>query len=341
MKYLAAQYQGNQKLQLVEKEIPILGEQDVLIRIAAATICGTDFKIIEGNFPAEPPVVIGHEFSGYVEEVGSGVKSVRPNDLVTIEPHIFCGLCKYCRIGKEHLCANKKGFGVRLDGGFAEYCVIPEKTVYKIPDYMSSSVAALTENVGCCIHGIERAKIDIGDHVAILGGGFAGIVLAELARMNGAGQVYIIEPNSYRLAEAKKRGFLTIDPTIENVADNLLRATHGLGADVVIEAAGRIETARQAMQLICKGGTILFFGVVPPNEFMEFSPNDIFLKELTVLGSHINPYSHYKALEIIENLNLESLITARFNLEQIEDAFIYAKSGRGFKVAVYPHGVPI
>lgn len=336
MKYMAAQYQGNHKLVLVEKEIPLLKEHDVLVRVAAATICGTDFHILEGKFPAEPPVVIGHEFAGYVEDVGSAVESVRPGELVTIEPHLFCGLCKYCRVGKEHLCLKKKGFGVRLDGGFAEYCVIPEKTVYKVPEGISPSVAALTENVGCCIHGIERAGIELGDHVVVLGGGFVGILLAELARMNGAAQVYVIEPNEYRLRVAADRGFPTINPLRENPLEIIGNATSGLGADIVIEAAGRIETAKQTLQLAGRGGTVLFFGVVPPEFSMDISPNDIFSRELTLLGSSINPYSQHKSIEILERLNLEPLITSHYDLSDIAEAFRTAQSGQGFKVAIHP-----
>jgi L-iditol 2-dehydrogenase len=336
MKYIAAQYQGNHELELVEKEIPKLKEHDVLIRVAAATICGTDFHILEGKFPAEPPVVIGHEFAGYVDQVGSAVTSVLPGELVTIEPHLFCGLCKYCRIGKEHLCLKRKGFGVRLDGGFAEFCVIPEKTVYKVPAGITPSVAALTENVGCCLHGIERANIQIGDHVVVIGGGFVGIVLAELARMNGAGRVYIVEPNEYRRGVAAERGFSTINPIADNTAELIREATTGLGADIVIEAAGRIDTAKQTMQLVGNGGTILFFGVVPPEISMEISPNVIFSRELTLMGSLINPYSHHKSIEKLKSLNLEPLITSHFSLKDIKEAFRTAQSGNGFKVAVHP-----
>jgi L-iditol 2-dehydrogenase len=339
MKYVAAQYQGNHKLELVEKELPQLKENDVLIRVAVATICGTDFHILEGKFPAEPPVVIGHEFAGYVERIGSSVVSVQPGDLVTIEPHLFCGLCKYCRIGKEHLCLRKKGFGVRLDGGFAEYCVIPEKTVYKVPDGITPAVAALTENVGCCLHGIELANIRQGDRVVILGGGFVGIVLAELARMNGASQVSVVEPNPYRIEAANLRGFHTINPLSGSVVDTVLEITDGLGADVVIEAAGRIDTAKQTMQLVGRGGTILFFGVVPPEFSMEISPNDLFSKELTLLGSSINPYSHYKAIQKLAGLNLEPLITHHYPLREIAEAFGVAQSGRGFKVAIHPNDI--
>jgi 2-desacetyl-2-hydroxyethyl bacteriochlorophyllide A dehydrogenase len=337
MTYTAAQYEGNHRLELVEKELPALKETDVVIRVAAATICGTDFHILEGKFPAEPPVVIGHEFAGYVEQVGSAVVSVQPGDLVTIEPHLFCGLCKYCRIGKEHLCLRKKGYGVRLDGGFAEICVIPEKTVYKVPPGITPAVAALTENVGCCLHGIELANIRQGDKVVVLGGGFVGIVLAELARMNGAGSVSIVEPNAYRIETARSRGFHTINPFAENVTEIVTEMTDGLGADVVIEAAGRIDTAKQTLQLVGRGGTVLFFGVVPPEYSMEIAPNELFSKELTLLGSSINPYSHYKAIQKLAALNLEPLITHHYPLRQIKEAFGMAQSGAGFKVAVHPN----
>ena len=337
MKYIAAQYEGNHRLEFREKQVPPLKDYDVLIRVAAATICGTDFHILEGKFPAKPPVVLGHEFSGYVEEVGLAVSTVKPGDLVTVEPHLFCGLCKYCRIGKEHLCLKKQGFGVRLDGGFAEYCVIPEKTVYKVPAGISPSVAALAENVGCCIHGIERARIRQGDFVVVLGGGFVGLIMAQLARMNGASKVYVVEPNEYRLNTAAQRGFATINPLRQRVEETIYEATSGLGADVVIEAAGRIETAEQSLRLVGRGGTVLFFGVVSPEQRMTVSPNDIYTRELTLVGSAINPYSHYKAVEKLAELDLEPFITHRFPLRRIDEAFRTAQSGQCFKVAVCPN----
>lgn len=336
MSYLAAEFQGPNQLQLVRKPIPDIHGQDVLIRIEAGTICGTDLHILAGHQFAEAPVIICHEFSGYVEAVGDQVSSVKVGDLVTVEPHLFCGTCKYCRIGKEHLCLSKLAFGVHLDGGFAELCVVPEKTVYKVPPGMSAEVAALTENIGCCLHGVDRLEVKVGDSVVILGGGFVGIVLAELVRRSGAAKIIVSEPNEIRRNLLTERGFIAIDPLSENLLERVRHETGELGADIVVEAAGRADTAKQCFDLAGRGATILFFGVVPPSQHIEVSPNDIFKRELKVLGSAINPYTHHRALEIMPSLGLEELITHRFPLEDIAQAFEAARQGAGIKVAVHP-----
>lgn len=336
MRYLASQFQKSGKLSFIQKEVPELGDFDVLVKVDTATICGTDIHIIAGHQPANPPVVLGHEFAGKVVSVGKAVRTVQVEDLVTVEPHLYCGTCKFCRIGKEHLCLNKLAFGVHLDGGFQEYCIIPEKTVYKVPASVTPSVAALTENIGCCLHGIDRANVQQGDHALVLGGGFVGIVLAELVRMRGAGRIVVAEPNESRRHVLIRRGFDVIDPLAENVPKVIHELTDGLGADLVIEAAGRKETAKQCFETVGRGGTILFFGVVPPSHTIDVSPNDIFKRELTIVGSAINPYSHHRAIQLLDKLNLEELITHRFHLEDIEKAFDVARQGIGIKVAIHP-----
>ncbi|WP_248928917.1 zinc-dependent alcohol dehydrogenase family protein [Paenibacillus hamazuiensis] len=337
MSYLAAEYQGKQDLAIVERKFKEIKGSDVLIRIESATICGTDVHILAGEHFAKAPVVIGHEFAGYVEAIGQDVSTIQVGDLVTVEPHIFCGNCKFCRIGKEHLCLNKLAFGVHLDGGFAQYCVVPERTVYKVPQGMSADVAALTENVGCCLHGVDRLDVKQGDHAIILGGGFVGIVLAELIRLRGASKVIVSEPNQIRRDMLLRRGFITIDPLNENLVEKVSSITNGLGADIIVEAAGRPDTAKQCVDLVGRGGTIMFFGVVPPSHSIEISPNDIFKRELTILGSAINPYSHHRSLEIMDSLHLDELVTHKFPLSRIDEAFEAARKGVGIKVAIHPN----
>lgn len=337
MKYRACHYIGNHQLEMVEKELPALKDNEVLIRVEAATICGTDFHILEGKYESVPPLVLGHEFSGYVAALGAGVQSFKEGELVTVEPHIYCGLCKYCRVGKEHMCTDRIAFGVHTDGGFAEYCIVPDRTVYHVPEGISPTVAALTENIGCCLHGIERASVKHGDHVVVLGGGFVGIVMAEFARSSGAGKVTIVEPNEFRRREAASRGFLTIDPLGENVKEMVMASGHGLLADVVIESAGRLETASMAIELADRCATVLYFGVVPPGLMMQVEPNEIYRKELSILGSVRNPYSHYRSIERLQSLRLEELVTHHFTLSEVEEAFRVARQGEGFKAAIHPN----
>lgn len=338
MNYSVAEHRGDTKLYMSEKKLPPLNAFDVVIKVHTATICGTDINILKGNYYAEPPVVLGHEYSGIIEAKGSKVTSVEIGDLVTVEPHLYCGICKFCRIGKEHLCVEKKAFGVHIDGGFAQYNVVPEKITYKVPTGITATEAALTENIGCCLHGIEQANIKLGDDVVVLGGGFVGIVLAELAKLQGASKIIVVEPDSNRRELISNRGFQTIDPLTTDLVKTIMEQTNGLGADIVIEAAGKKETAQQCFDLIGRGGTILFFGVVPPREKIDIYPNDIYKRELKIVGSAINPFSHYRSLEILKYLNLNELVTHHFMLEEINKALEFASKGTGIKIAIHPNG---
>lgn len=338
MIHTVAEHRGDSKLYITEKKIPFLNDHDVLIKIDSATICGTDIQILKGNYHSAPPVVLGHEYSGTIEAKGPRVTSLEIGDLVTVEPHLYCGICKYCRIGKEHMCLEKKAFGVHLDGGFAQYNVVPERITYKVPAGITSTEAALTENVGCCLHGIDLANIEQGDEVVILGGGFVGIVLAELAKLRGASNVILVEPNEERQNIIRNRGFQVLNPITVNVVDTIIELTSGLGADLVIEAAGRKETAKQCFDLVGRGGTILFFGVLPPNEKIDISPNDIYKRELNVIGSAINPFSHHRSINLLKSLNLKELVTHHYPLKDINKALETVGNGLGIKVAVHPNG---
>ncbi|MGD6875765.1 zinc-dependent alcohol dehydrogenase family protein [Bacillus infantis] len=335
---LAAYYNGSTKLHLQQVPLKELKSDEVLIKIDSATICGTDLHILEGKFESKPPVVLGHEFSGYVEKYGEEVNGLKVGDLVTVEPHIYCGLCKYCRIGKPHLCLDRKAWGINMDGGFSQYAVVRHDTVYKVPSFISPEEAALAENVGCCMNGINRVDIKLGDTVVIIGGGAAGIILAQLARLSGAAKIIVSEPSEYRRRFMENRDIdIIVDPINESLEELVMNETEDLGADVVIDSAGKKETAKQCFDLAGRGARILFFGVVPPMELIQIEPNLIFRNELTVLGSIRNPFSHHQVVEIMPKLMLKELITHSIPLKNIDEAIHLAKKGAGLKVCIKPN----
>jgi threonine dehydrogenase-like Zn-dependent dehydrogenase len=311
----------------------------VLIRIDSATICGTDQHILEGKFWAKPPVVLGHEFAGYVERIGGSVRNCEPGDLVSVEPHIYCGCCKPCRLGKPHLCLDRLAWGINLNGGFEQYATVRMDTVYRVPDGISAEEAALGEITGCCMHGIDRVDVRFGDIVVILGGGAAGLILARLAELRGAARIIISEPNAGRREQIRTFGYdHVIDPLREDLVATVDAATNGLGADVVIEAAGRPETAEQAVELAGHGGRILFFGVAAPGKHASIEPNRVFARELTIVGSIRNPFTHHSVMEILPRLRLKDIVTHRFALEDIGKAFEAARRGEGLKICIKPNG---
>jgi L-iditol 2-dehydrogenase len=335
----AAIFDGTESLLL--RDLPIQKPQgdEVLIRIDSATICGTDIHILEKKFEAKPPVVLGHEFAGYVEEVGSGVRLCQPGDLVSVEPHVYCGCCKPCRLGKPHLCLDRLAWGINKNGGFEQYATVRMDTVYRVPEGLSAEQAALGEITGCCLNGIDRVQVEMGDTVVILGGGAAGVILARLADRRGAARIIFSEPNAGRREQIRGFGFEdVVDPMAVDLKSHVMEATHGLGADVIMDAAGRPETAESTIDLACHGGRILFFGVVAPGKRISVEPNRIFARELTIVGSIRNPFTHHRVMEILPSLRLEGLVTHRFELDAVNDALTAARRGEGLKICIKPNG---
>lgn len=335
----AAVFDGTETLDLRQIPVQEPGRDEVLLRIDTATICGTDLHILEKKFEAKPPVVLGHEFSGHVEAVGDRVTTCRPGDAVSVEPHIYCGCCKPCRIGKPHLCIDRLAWGINLNGGFAQYATVRHDVVYQLPEGLPLEQAALAELLGCVMNGIERLNVGIGDTVVILGGGAAGILLAKLAEKCGAAQIIFSEPNAARREAIQGFGYeLAFDPATTDLLDEVHSRTGGLGADVVIDAAGVPATAAQAPLLACYAGRVLFFGVMAPGRMIEIEPNLVFARELAILGSIRNPFTHHRILQLMPKLGLEGIITHHFGVENTQEAFDAARRGVGLKVAIRPNG---
>ena len=181
-------------IKVIDKETPAPKEGEVLIRIHACGVCGTDHSLFVGGFPGSFPVIIGHEFAGEVVALGSGVNTLQVGDRVTVDPNRVCHKCDYCRMGKEHLCANRLSMGVEIDGADAEYCVMAESNVYRLPDHVTYEQAAFCEPLACAVHGMDLARLNHGDTVLILGAGGMGNLLTQLAALRGAVNIIVSEP---------------------------------------------------------------------------------------------------------------------------------------------------
>ncbi|MFW5999375.1 MAG: zinc-dependent alcohol dehydrogenase family protein [Halanaerobiaceae bacterium] len=298
-----------------EVDIPEPRKDELLIRVAYTGVCGTDRHIFHGEFPAELPLIAGHEIAGVVVETGSGLeKDFTPGDRVAVDPNIYCGVCSFCRDGKVHLCKNLQAVGVTRGGGFAEYVAVPESNVYKLPVEISLKEGAMTEPISCCLHGIDRLGVETGDEVAVLGGGAIGLILAQLAAAAGAARVVISELDERRRETARKLGFE------EAVSPEELEEMSPF-ADAAIEAAGCAPTFKQCFSAVKKGGRILAFGVCPPELKVPVSPNEIFERELSVFGSYINPFVTARAIELLAagKINVEELITDTCELAEIPE----------------------
>ncbi len=312
---------------------------EVLLKVQACGVCGTDVHIVEGTSRATPPVVLGHEFTGVVEDVGIAVYGVAAGQRASVDPNISCGVCYFCRRGLVHLCANLQALGVDRDGGMAEYCFVPSQQIYVLPEGMKPEAAAFVEPVSCAVHGIDRANICAGDTVVIIGGGTIGLIMLQLARNAGASRTILVEPNEHkRLIAAELGADVLLDPTVNHTKTAIMDITN-IGADVVIECVGKPQTAQLALEIARRGGTIEFFGVCPIGEKIPVEPNQIYFKELTIVGSYVNPNTFSRSIALLNagKVRIDKFQIDKFPLDGVREALALQKDGKTIKSIIEPN----
>lgn len=332
----AAQFTGDHQLHLIEKDHRELQPNEVLIQVAACGICSTDQKILKGESHSTPPVVIGHEFCGTVQKAGDDVHDISPGDFVSVDPNIVCGRCQYCRRGKVNLCENLTALGVDIDGGFAEYCIVPAAQCYHISNEIAPEYAALAEPLSCALYGIKKAEIKPGDSVAIIGGGLIGYLMVQLSSLSGAKQVLISEVDKNRRDICLAAGAdIGIDPQQISGTEKVRDYTKG-GADIVIECVGSVSTSKESLEMIKPGGTVVLFGVSPRGRTISLSPYEIFKNDITIRGSFLNPFTFQDVVRLIERgkVDFGTLTLRQFSLDEINEAFEYQKSRREMKINI-------
>ncbi len=333
----ASFFLGNKTFEVREQELPRAGAGEVVIRNMACGVCGTDVHIYHGepgSADVTLPVVLGHEYSGVVTEVGEGVTSLRPGDHVTVDPNIYCGKCDYCRVGKKQLCEHMEAIGVTRNGGFAEYSVVPEGQAFLLSPELPMEFGAMAEPVACCLHGIDRAEICEGDTVCIVGGGAIGLIMVQLARLAGAAKIILSEPNEKRRSVGLSLGAdIAIDPAAPGAMDGFRNA-----ADVVIECVGNLPAVKSAFAYAKKGANIVLFSVPKVDSKSDLPLFDVYKKELTIKGSFVNPDTHSRAVALLNagKLNFDQIITHRFPLAQMPEAIAMQMSDQSIKVIVTP-----
>lgn len=294
---------------------------EVVLRVEACGVCGTDRHMVQGEYPASLPVTLGHEFAGTIIDGGTGTAPLA-GTRVAVDPNISCGRCRACRRGDVALCPNRVALGVDLDGGLAEYAIVPVSQVYPLPAGVPATYGALCEPLACCLRALDLAAIAPGMSVAVLGGGVIGQLMVQLARLAGAGTVVLATRQAGRRVLAEQLGATaTVDPrAVDTVtAINGLTGIVPSGVDVVLECVGTIATFEQGIALARRGGTVVIFGVAPQEERASISPFEIFARELRIMGSYLNPLTHGRAVELAASgqLSLEPLITHRLALSEV------------------------
>lgn len=305
-----------EKMTVQEIKQPIINKQEVLVKVKYCGICGTDVHIFHGepgSSEVAPPIILGHEFSGEIVEVGANVTTLKKGEHVAIDPNIYCGKCDYCRQGKVQLCDNLSAIGVTRNGGMAEYCAVPETACLKLTDSVPFQVGAMVEPLSCVLHGFDQIKeIKPYTKVLIIGGGFIGSLFLQTVKLKAPAKVAVCE-----IVEEKHPQLIALgaDVTYANTSD--IKETF----DLVIECAGRQQTSEAAVNCAAKGGNVLLFGVPSPTTRINLPAYDIFSKELTISGSFINPFTLEDAVQYLtqEKVKVDSLFSHVISLEDVPE----------------------
>ena len=319
----------------------------ILIKVEACAICATDVKVFRyGHRLIKPPRITGHELAGVIVEAGKEINQYREGERVTVAPAVPCSECYYCRRGRQAMCAEPTAIGYHYDGGFAEYMAVPPRAVRNdcvnvLADNVSFEEAALTEPLAAVVHCQEVSQVDLGDTVVIIGAGPLGCMHAWVARSHGAATVVMVDISSERLkmshiAEAD----LYIDASKEDATKRVLEETEGRGAEVVIVACSSGKAQEQALDTVCPGGKVNFFGSLPKgNSIINIDGNIIHYKECLVSGSQGSAPRHNRlALDLIAKgiIKTGRLISHRLPLAEYLKGIAIVEQGAGMKVVILP-----
>ena len=299
------------------KPIPEPGNNEVLIKVMAAGLCGTDSHIYLGEYYSSFPLTPGHEFSGIITKVGKKVKKFAEGQRVVADPNIFCEKCCFCKENRQNFCQDFEAIGVTTDGAFAEYEVAPEASVFPI-EQMSFKAGVLVEPLACVIYGQMRARPQLGDGVLIFGAGPIGLLHLQVAKRNGAAFVVVVDIKEERLALANKLGadYLFLNQT---ELEHELKEKFPLGFNLVIDTTGVPAVVEKAVSFLKNSGTLLIFGVCPTNTKIEISPYEIYKRDLEIIGSFALKKTFQPAINMIESqlVDVSSVIGEEITLAQL------------------------
>jgi len=340
----AAVYYSLEDIRVEEMPKPKIGPAEILVEMKACGICGSD--LMEWYLRSRAPLVLGHEPTGIIAEVGDKVEEFNTGDRVFVHHHVACLTCHYCIHEDYTMCERFTQTHIE-PGGFAEYFRVPAPNVQidtlRIPEHLSFEEATLVEPVGCCLRALRKCGLEPGVTVAIIGAGPSGIIHNMLSRVMGAGQIIVSDLIDYRLEAAKRFGAdLTVNPQSENLAARIREITGGFGADVVIVTAPNIKALTSGIEICRRGGTVCIFAPTNPGRFVRLSPHRLFFSEITVVPSYSTSHIETRmALRLVSSgqIRAKELITHMFPLTSIQEAFKTAvKSKECLKVVVTSGG---
>lgn len=327
----------------VIKQVPVpeCGPGDVLLKVNACGVCGTDAHIHEGEFISKFPLIPGHEAVGTVVKVGANVKEFHVGDRCVADVGVTCGQCFYCRRGKELLCENFNSRGVTLPGGFAEYIAYDSKKVYKIKN-LTDEEATLLEPAACALHGLDKLRPPVGCDVLLLGAGPTGLILSQLLKLNGAAKVVLAANKGTKMDLARKLDaadvYIDLDRQNPGAQWEQIKKDYPYGFDIVVEATGVEKLANDAINYVRRGGTLMIYGVYENKALVHWPPSKIFGDEITIIGSFSQTYCFPRAVAYLDSgkINVKGMVTDVFKLDDYQGALDKMNSRQCLKIAIKP-----
>ncbi len=334
------------KLDLQEVQQPEIGADDILIRVRSCGICGSDVHGYDGSSGRRiPPVIMGHEASGEIASVGASVRCLAPGEPVTFDSMISCRRCLFCREGRPNLCEDRRVLGVscgdyRRHGAFAEYVAVPQHIVFRVPAGVSFDEAAMVEPVSVAVHAVSRAAPSLGDSAVVIGAGMIGLLTIQALRSAGCGRIMAVDLAAERLDLARQLG---ADETIRagearNVPEAVREMTHGLGADLAMEAVGADATVAMSIDSVRKGGRVVLIGNIAPT--VSFGLQSVVTREIDVLGSCASSNDYPACLDLMKrgSIRVRPMLSATAPLDRGQEMFdrLYAREPGLTKVILQP-----
>lgn len=332
----AAVLEGLKKI-VTRKDVPEpkLGPKDVLVRSRACGICGTDVHIWEGEFFPTFPLIPGHELAGEIVEAGKEVTDLKAGDKVMVDPTVTCEECHFCMTQRQNHCLAWNAVGVTRDGGFAELVRVPAKNCYRF-EKVTFSEGAFTEPLACVVFGQDRARIDIGSEILIVGAGPIGQLHVQASKANGAASITVLDTVESKLDLAKQSGASNV-VIADNAMKEKLNKIAKYGFDVVIDATGNPKAIQSAIPFIKNGGKFVIFGVCSPNDTIEIKPFEIYRRDLEIIGSFAIRRTYDRAFKLMENgvIDVKKLVAEKMPVEDLTRGIELMKAGKaGMKLQV-------
>ena len=326
-----------ESLRVEERSEPTAGGENVVVRIRAIGICGTDLSIFSGKVPVDYPLVLGHEMVGTLEDQVPGLD---PGTRVVVDPNVFCGTCYQCLKGQENVCVRAELMGRDRDGAFTDLLAVPARNVYPIPDEIDDRIAPLLQVLTTCLHGQRQVQLFPQDSVLVLGLGVSGLLHVQLAKARGAHPIIGITRSESKRSLASRLGAdLVIDPSDPDLKERVREATQGRGPDLVIECVGKTETLAQAIDLVRIGGQVMLFGTITEDSG-ELLFYQLYYKEVSLASPRAAKSEDFPAsIELVATgvVELDPLVTHTFPLESAAEA-IAATSESGSLKVILGHG---